>query len=182
MPSLYNNLSCLIAKRGELLAKLSIRVKLIIFLSAAVGIAYMFMLYFKNKAECERLEPNHVVCQQYQTSFDYAKSFFWRSSADKSIINYRLMGTEDKGNKLYLKTDRQPILYLYEPTEYNRKIPPAIDRVENFISGQGSSKMVLYSANSRDRKMLLSDLWFAPSFLLLLAEVIANSNTGRAAK
>jgi len=129
------------------------------------------MLYFKNEAQCERLEPRHVVCQQYRTSFDYAKSLFWRSSAEESKISYRLLGITRKMNKLYLKTDRQPILYLYEPTEYNEKIPSGINKVESLINGRGSNKMVLSLANSRDRKMLLYYLWGFPSFFLFVAEL-----------
>ncbi|MEL6929712.1 MAG: hypothetical protein AAFO95_13870, partial [Cyanobacteria bacterium J06600_6] len=102
----------IVHKKSTFHRNLSVRIKLIIFLSAAAGIAYMFMLYFKNEAQCERLEPKHVVCQQYRTSFDYAKSIFWKSYAEESKIDYRLMGTKRSGNKLYLETDQQPILYL----------------------------------------------------------------------
>ena len=182
MSNLSYRLTYLISKRGELLTKLSIRIKLIIFLSTAVGIAYMFMLHFKNKAECERLEPRHVVCRQYRTSFDYAKSIFWKSSAEESLINYRLIGTKGGGRTLYLKTDWQPILYLYEPTEYQEKIPSAINRVENFIWGQGSSKMVLYLANSRDRRIQLYNLWAYPTFFLFIAELIARKQAELASK
>lgn len=155
-------------------AKKIVKINLVAFVFIYFLLAIV-IVFVGNRAECNRLEQNYVICQQYKTSLDLLLMESWltrslRSSLklNKPKISYRLTGIFIANNNLYLQTDKEPVFYLNQNSGWSEV--SHINGIQSFINGQGESKMLLQLENSPKTFLLYSISCLIP--IIFIAMII----------